>query len=256
MKPLWLPILLLCSGCAAMNADPWGWLDDPAEQKWIDVTVAGYGREISYSIPDRLNPRGQRPRIWPPLEVGGSTQNIRVSDDLLQERSTTLAQYIWDRWWGGFMKGRGHDHSLNVFVVTVEEGTNLLELGIEERMQMSIDYRTRLYDKPSWESQKLGEYFFQHFEIFPFESRTGHTWVVQNDPNVTEDHVYYTIPITDRHILEFSFFVRDKRYDWKDDPEWNARRWALVEQIMNTVRITPDPFPEEGEAAVSESRFN
>ena len=68
------------------------------------------------------------------------------------------------------------------------------------------------------------------------------TWVVRNNPAISADHVYYTIPITNTHILEFSFFVRDKRFGWQEDPEWNARRWALVEQIMNTVRITPDPY--------------
>ena len=155
----------------------------------------------------------------------------------------TLGQYIWDRWWGGLLKESGHDFSLNVRAERVEQEVVLLELTLEERLRRPVEYREAVYSKPNWESQERGEYFFERFWVKPFESTGGHDWVVQNDPNVTRDHVYYSIPISDRHILEFSFFVRDKRYDWKDDPGWNARRWALVEQIMNTVRIDPAPFP-------------
>jgi hypothetical protein len=243
MKTIWLPLILLCSGCAAMAADPWGWLDDVDEQFWTDVRIEGYGRTITYSIPDRSGAGSERPRIWPPLEDGNGGQEIAVPLEAFTEPSLTLGQYLWDRWWGGFFKGSGHDFSLNVRVKRVEDGIALLDLSLEERLRRPVEFRQAIYSKPNWESQKRGEYFFERFWVKSFESTDGHVWVVQNNPVVTHDHVYYTIPISDHHILEFSFFVREKRYDWKDDPEWNARRWALAEQIMNTVRIMPSPFP-------------
>ena len=249
MKRAWLPIFLLFSGCAAISADPWGWLDDPDERKWVDVKVIGYGREITYSVPDRLRSGGQRPRIWPPPIEGSFGQVIHVPRESLREGALTLAQYLWDRWWGGFHKRSDYDFSLNVRVELHEGDSSLLDKSTDELLGRPLEYRKKIYSKPNPTTQKIGEYFFERYWVKPFESKTGHVWVSENNPIVTADHVYYTIPITDHHILEFSFFVRDKRYDWKDDPEWNARRWALVEQIMNTVRITPNPFPGTFEPA-------
>ncbi|MEJ2401648.1 MAG: hypothetical protein P8Y52_09670, partial [Xanthomonadales bacterium] len=209
-----------------MAADPWGWLDESAEQRWIDVRIEGYGRTITYSVPDRSGTGAHRPRIWPPLESGETAQEIAVPLEAFAKPSLPLGQYLWDRWWGGFLKDSGHDFSLNVRVERAEDET-LLGLTLEERLRRPVAYRKAVYSKPNWESQKRGEYFFDRYWVKPFESSTGHVWVAQNNPIVTHDHVYYSIPISDHHILEFSFFVRDRRYDWKDDPEWNARRWGM-----------------------------
>ena len=240
MNLRYLTILLLCSGCAGLSQDPWDWLSEPAEQSWRDVRIVGFGREITYSIPDRLHRGGKHPRIWPPLDEKQSVQQINMPNGTPAERTSTLAQYIWDRWWGGFYKEIGHDFSLNVRIDTVPSGQKLLDLGLPERIARQIEYRESVYSGKDSETRKMREYFFERFWVKSLETDNG-SWVVHNNPAVTSDHVYYTIPISDHHILEFSFFVRDKRYDWKDDPEWNASRWALVEQIMNSVRITPSP---------------
>ncbi len=53
------------------------------------------------------------------------------------------------------------------------------------------------------------------------------------------------MPVSDSHELKFSFFVREQRWEFKDDPEWRQGRWDLVKKIMNTVSIEPNPFPDE-----------
>ncbi len=89
------------------------------------------------------------------------------------------------------------------------------------------------------------ERFFSKYWVKPFRNDHGLTWVVENQPQITADHEIYRIPISDHHELEFSFFVNEKRWDFKDDPEWHQSRWDLVKKIMNTVSIEPTPFPDE-----------
>lgn len=245
MKSIWLPIVLFCTGCATLASDPWSWLDERPDQRWVDVKIEGYDCVITFSVPDRREGIRERPRIWPPFARNQSVQEINVSSEALAEPSNTLGQYIWDRWWGGFTKGSGFDFSLNVRVDREPSDQNLLALGVPERLDRPVTFRKALYSGSDSVSKKFADYFFARFWVKPFESEAGDIWIMQNNPAVTADHVNYTIPISDQHILEFSFFVRDKRYDWKDDPEWNARRWALVEEIMNTVRIDPAPFWSE-----------
>lgn len=108
-----LGLLPLLSGCAAPTADPWGWMDDPAQQRWVEVHAIVGDFEVSFSVPERR--RGSTNRVRSDLGIGKESEPIRVvvSDDYSRIRNQ-VATLNWDYWWGGFFRGSGTDFILKI----------------------------------------------------------------------------------------------------------------------------------------------
>ena len=238
-------LLLGLTSCAAMTADPWGWLDDPQQQYWSEVTINGHGREIHFAIPDRLKSGGQHVLIWPEIDKKKREIVVNMDFDALNQPVTRLADITWDQYWGGFYKKGNHDFSLNVWFKYRSEESNLLDLSMSQRVQRQLDLWKERQSGTDPHSAEQRERFFSKYWVKPFRNDRELNWVVENQPQITADHEIYRIPISDHHELEFSFFVREQRWEFKDDPEWRQSRWDLVKKIMNTVSIEPSPFPDE-----------
>jgi hypothetical protein len=246
MKLFFGILISIClGGCATMTADPWNWLDSPEDQSWKEVMISGHGREIRFLIPEHSKSVGQHVRIWPDRKNNKNSLLIDLQSDVDNEPFHRVAQFVWDEYWGGFYKKGDHDFLLDVWVTYHEDALNLLDSNSRQRVQDRMDTWKKRRSGTDPQSVQQREWFFSKYWVKPFRNDQGLTWVVENQPQVTADHEIYRIPISDHHELDFTFFVREKRWDFKDDPEWRQSRWELVKKIMNTVSIEPTPFPDE-----------
>jgi len=233
---------LIIGGCAAITADPWGWLDDPEQQYWSDITIHGYGREIRFAVPDRWKPGGEHVRRWPKLEKGQRDQVVETTGISLYEPAIRLLIFHWDWYWQGFYKKGDYDFYLDVWVQYLEGQPQLLDLTPDQRVRRQVDYWQNVYDETDSITLKMKAYFFDEYRVAPYQNKHSVVWIHENQPQITADHEIYRIPISDHHELTFSFFVRENRFDLKDDPAWNQRRWEMTRKIMDTVQIIPNPY--------------
>lgn len=228
-------------GCAWVTEDPWSWLDKSEEQVWVETVVNLPGREVRFSVPDRLRAGGSHVRRAPPPDRETGEHIVTMPPEAFNTIRWWGLRFVWEWYWGGFYKKGDHDFSLSVRVWSDQSDVDLLDLSPPKRIEHVLDYYRERYagGDPFW-----GKFFFEHHWIKSFENRQGHIWVVQNQPVVTLEHIKFQIPIADRRVLEFSFFIAKDRFGGPDDPAWMERRRQIAYKIMDTVRIDPDPFPE------------
>jgi hypothetical protein len=72
-------------------------------------------------------------------------------------------------------------------------------------------------------------------------NKNGVPLIFSNNPTAIERSVDHMIPVTDNEYLSFRFFVREKRYGNQEDRVWNQRRWDIVQQIVDSIEVTPRP---------------
>jgi len=232
MKGVYILLLSLATaGCAVLQSDPWDWLFDPDQQTWDEVTFDAFGREVRFSIPDRAKRGGQHVRRWP--------SDGAVSVPVDYDSFYPIAQFTWDAYWGGYFKGGNQDFVLDVRIVSASDNVDLLDLDIDQRVERQWALYTEQMSRgdPRWTALILPRYWARFYKT------AFHEWVHENQPQVTATFEHYLLPITDHLELEFSFFVRDQRWDFKDDPAWRESRWEIVRKIMDTVQVTPAPYP-------------
>jgi len=236
-------LLPLCLGaCAAVTENPWAWLDDPEQQQWKTVIVNGHGREIRFSVPDRLEPGGEHIRPWPVQDGNQRDFVIDLPLESLTVRTQAVVEFVWEWYWGGFYKEGNFDFSLEIWISRNQGNVELFELSAERRLQSRIEYYQGTYSGP--EHTRMRAYFFDHYWVIPFSTSQSLTWIVENQPQITADHQFFRLPISDHHELVFSFFVRKERFGGAEDPEWMERRWQLARKIVDTVRIIPNPYQD------------
>ena len=224
-----------------MQSTPWDWLDHPEQQRWIDVTLSGDGWDILYSVPDRLKSSGQHTQSDPPLDISGSHRLFLLPPETPNKKWARLAAYNWDSWWGGFFKESGVDFWLEVAVNYYENENEFLDMNSEEFIQWKVAGHREFYAKHFKASSEQENSFFKNYRIEKYVSANSITWIHENTPTVQGDYIVFMSPLSNSHILEFGFFVNKKRYNWKDDPEWNKHRWDIVYKILDSVSITARP---------------
>lgn len=220
-----------------MTTDPWAWLDDPEQQRWVDVEIAGEDWQIDFQVPDNGTAGIERMISIPPLDRGAESMTIKVPGNSMVDHER-MAYFQWDNWWGGILEESGNDFRLDIWVYHYRNEKNLLDLDIDERVERRTSQWEQEYSDPLMRDNSIRDNFFNRYQISSHESEHGLSWVVENSPATKGDAVSYMIPLSDTQILDIGFFVNQKRYDWKDDPEWNKRRWALSRKILDTVTIT------------------
>jgi len=233
--------LPLLSGCAALTADPWGWMDDPAQQRWVEVSATVGEFDVRFSVPERLN--GSTNRVRSDLRIGKTVEPIRVvvSDDYSRIRNQ-VATLNWDYWWGGFFRGSGTDFFLQIQSLYWKDAEDLLDVTPEEFMALRMEYYRGIFFPPDEEPSSMHELFFSRFETGIYTSATGLQWVHENSPSVQPKLMSYMLPIGNQLFLDFSFYVNEKSRNGNEpDPEWAERRWAMARKILDTVEITPRP---------------
>jgi hypothetical protein len=232
-----LSLALLAAGCVAMVNTPWDWLDDPSQQAWKEVVINGFGREIRFSVPDRLKKGGQHLISWPRWEKGQDAMFINLDYESLTEPFLRPLAISWDWYWGGFYKDEITDFNLSVEIKYFEKEQNLLDLTLNERVERQWQgYKNFYKDSPVFK-----EFFFEYYWVKTYVNQHSIEFIVENQPQTLADNRDYLVPISDHHQLEFSFFVRDKRWAKMEDTSWNKSRWDIVDKIMETVQITPSP---------------
>jgi hypothetical protein len=233
---LLIPLMLSLAGCSSMTTDSWNWLDDPKNQKWVEVVITGDDWKIELKVPDKQTAGKARTKFTPPLKHGAENLYVNVLTSEVGE-SRRLVYVEWEHWWGGFLKESGVDFFLDIWVFH-NPGRNVPESNLDDRVEQRIS---------QWEAEFAGldssdpgirDHFFSDYEVGPYTSAQGLEWVVENSPHKYGQFKAYLIPLSEHLTLDIGFFVNQKRYDWKDDPEWNERRWALSRKILDTVTIT------------------
>ena len=239
---------VMISACSTLTEDPWQWLEEPQEQTWNQVNIHAVGRDIQFSVPDRTNNGGNHTHYWPENGLSGTGFRKSLSLEQVNEPFTMLGTFTWDTWWRGFYKKGGEDFYLSVGIFRLESDGNLLDLSTDQRIERIREHWISRFSEPAGLKNPLTDNFVEKFQAELFETDSGLVFVSHNAPRVSNEHQRFVIPLSDHALLDFNFYVNDLRYDQKEDPQWNRSRWEMVEKIMNTVRITPDPFggqPEE-----------
>jgi hypothetical protein len=237
---LWacLPFL---SGCAALTADPWGWMDDPAQQRWVEIHAIVEGHEVRFSVPDRVDGVSNFTRSNLALRDAGSPIEILVPSKT-EYIGNRFATFNWDYWWGGFFRGSGTDFFLSVQSLFWKEAENLLDLMPAEFMAGWTWRYTELFYPWDGDPHVMGELFFERYRTGLYTTSNGLNWVQENNPMVQPTSLKYMTPIGRKHILFFGFFINEKSRNGNEpDPEWVERRWAMARKILDTVEITPRP---------------
>lgn len=236
-----MKILTLCfaffviSGCAVLQNDSWAWLEYPDLQHWKAVSIYSGRSEVRFSVPDREGTLGDGTKFWPALNGLNDHLIIDIDLDSLDESYLWIGQVRWDEYLGGILE-KEQDFQLDIWVLQFENESRLTNLSIDERIQRQISYYQKQYIDPESPWSKL---FFENYWVKGFVNQKGIEIVVENQPQLADSQQFFYFPISDNHELRFTFFVRDKRWGWKEDPQWNQSRWDLVYQIMDTVVITP-----------------
>jgi len=83
--------------------------------------------------------------------------------------------------------------------------------------------------------------FFENIVVEKRPNADGLPLIFRNDPLSIKNAVNYQIPVTNDEYLSFRFFVREKRYGNREDTGWNRRRWEIVQQIVDSIEVTPRP---------------
>jgi hypothetical protein len=243
-----LSAFVFVSACSYVSKDPWGWLEEPTDQIWRKVRISAIGRDIEFLVPDLKDGLGNHMAVWPEDGVSQTGFAFTFPIERLKEPFTMLANFTWDTWWGGFYKKGGEDFYMSVGLFYLEREEDLLNLELEQRVKWTSDYWLAKISGPSGDSKQYEKYFIEHLRVKPFVNDTGLRFVEHNAPRISGQYRHFTVPFSNHHYVEFSFYVNDLRYGQKEDPQWNQSRWEMVEKIMNTVRITPDPFGDQPEA--------
>lgn len=234
--------LCMLSACAVMQSTPWDWLDDSEGIRWIDVTVEGHGYQVSYSVPDHPEGRGQHILAWPEYDKAVAYVKFQSPPEN-SEGYTPWVRYYWDSWWGGFFKQSGYDFRFSISLNRCNGKCSFLGYAPQDWIKWRNEEYLSFYSNPQM-IENMGEEFFSRFRIESYSNALSHSFVFENSPMTLADSVSYNVPINDKHYLSFSFFVSKLRFGLREEPEWNQRRWQLVREIMDTVTITPDPWGE------------
>ena len=225
-----------------LAADPWSWLDKPERQYWSQITFRGYGPVISFAIPDNAKRWGAHTIRGPRLEKGQRDQDITVPPEYLYHIGRPVIGFDWEYYWGGFLKESLVDYTFRVRVHHVGIGANLLGMDAQARMDRVYRYFEKLYGPDK--NDRATRFFFDRFHIEPYQSQQGYLWTVENKPSVVQQQEYFRLPITDEHEMIFWFYYRWEVAGGRGDPAWLERRKALSRQILDTVRISPDPYAD------------
>ena len=239
---LYLCLLGLALMPAPLRADPWSWLDDPERQYWSQITFHGYGPEIRFSIPDNAKRSGTHPVRVPRLEKGQRDQEFTVPPDYFDHVGKMVIGFDWERYWGGFFKKSLVDYSLRVRVNYIGQDAHLLAMDTQGRIDRVYQHFEGLY--APIKNQRAKDFFFNRFHIEPYQSQQGYVWTVENSPTVVQQQEYFRLPITDQHEMVFWFYYRWEDGGGRGDPAWLERRKALSRQILDSVRISPDPYAD------------
>lgn len=237
-----LSIAFVVSACATLKKDPWSWLDEPEEQTWKPVKIQAIGYKIEFSIPDRTESRGDHTQYWPESGASGNGFEFQLPLERIHVPVTYVSRFWWDTWWGGFYKKGGRDFLLSVSIWRLENDEKLLDLSLEQRVDWVSEYWVSMISKQPASKKSYREFFIQHLRVESFETASGLGFVQYNAPQISDEQRRFMIPLSDVHFVDFKFYVNKLRYGSEDNPQWNQSRWDLVEKIMKTVRITPDPF--------------
>lgn len=230
---------LMLAACSTFNADPWSWLDDPSQQNWRTIMVRGPQGGFVFSIPDRSDPGKEQVRSWPEQAPGEPDQPIDVPEDAVTRSTYRAASFVWEFYWDGYYRKGRHDFDLDIWITDRGPDAGLSAASVEARVQSRLEHYERVYSGP--DQARMREYFLERYRVEPYESRQSLVWIVENQPQLEASHRVYRLPISDRHEIRFSFFVRQDRHGGPPDPEWMERRWELARRIVDTFRFVPVP---------------
>lgn len=235
--------VILLGGCVQLSGDQWRWMDDPAQQQWVEIGCEGWGREIRFAIPDRLSGGSERVR---------SNLAIHEADGLVPMPACSkasvghllLAMFQWDYWWGGFLKDEGTDFAMDVSVIYFDDEPGFLDMSPKEWAEWRTEYWRKKYSATLIGNRdEISEKFFNEYRVEPFKAEGNSlTWVHEAFPVVSGHTFEYHLPVSDSHLLTFWFRVNGVRGGMEPDPAWAQRRLEMARKIMNSVTVYPAPW--------------
>jgi len=244
MKTTFLLLLtLLLPGCAVLQATPWDWLDRPEDVRWVRVSFQGPVYSVSYSIPDRLGSWGNRVAAYPELPGAAGTAAFESPARKGVNSFEIVANYLWDTYWTGFLGGNEwkEDFTFTVYLVNWGEADGFMEMTSEQWVEWHLNADRQWFEKFGGLTGDRYLYFVENLVIEKRVNKNGVPLIFSNNPTAIERSVDYMIPVTNDEYLSFRFFVREKRYGNRGDREWNRRRWEIVQQIVDSIEVTPRP---------------
>jgi hypothetical protein len=236
---LLLSLSLFLQGCSVMTADTWSWLDEPENQKWVPVVFIADDWKLSMQVPDKRTNGIERTTFRPPLEKGATVLVVDTSEKSISE-STRMAHIQWESWRGGLFKDSGVDFYVDSWIRYLPDHGGL-DLDLEGRLERRVKQWETEFSDLRHSDPGVQETFFKDYEVWIYTSARGTEWIAENTPNKNRETKTIQAPLNEDLILDVGFFVNQKRYDWKDDPDWNERRWKLARKILDTVTITRAP---------------
>ena len=244
MKYVLIGIFLsVLGGCAAVTADPWGWLDDPAQQQWVEMLCEFPGTEIQLAVPNRLKGKTHRFRSYPLVEVGETSVPIPGCTDF-PNTNLVIAMFDWDYWWGGFFKDKGADFHMTVSVLHHENSPQFLDLDVSSWIGWRTEYWQSVYGRPPRGSVEQLQKFLDGYSIEPFHSKSSVTWVLEEYPTVTGRMFEFHAPLSNSDTLTIRFQISGVRGGLEPDPAWQERRLQMAFSIMNKVAVSPSIWNE------------
>jgi len=236
-------LVLVCIYINPLKADEWSWLDQPDKRIWSQIELNGYGWNLSFAIPDKKGFWPEQTIRYPRHKKRREVQIIDIPLEQFYSPGQSAIKFDWERRWGGFGKETWTDFFLDVRVLYKGKEYRLLNQTLEQRMQRVVDYYSSYYSDDS-DSIERKTAFFEDFVIQPYESSQSYVWTLENDPDGWKIQETYRLPVSQDHEVSFWFYYRWEMGGGKDDPEWLARRKELSRKILDTVKITPDPYIE------------
>ncbi|NNK50369.1 MAG: hypothetical protein HKO99_02100 [Xanthomonadales bacterium] len=233
-------ILPVFTGCAAITADPWHWMDDTTEQRWVTIEAQFQELTISFEVPARSN--GSTYQVRSGLLRSDDHGPIKIGIPTRKDyQATPIGTFHWDYWWGGFLRDSGTDFVLNAFVgfYGKEYDQSFLDVTPSEYIDWRLGYWESFFKgSDPWFSDR----FFGDYEAEVYRSDVALLWVAENDPPRIRRMTDFMVPIGQDHVLHFNFFINEKSRNGLDpDPAWVERRWEMAYKILDTVEITPRP---------------
>lgn len=234
-------VLSTLGSCAQLTGDQWRWMDEPAQQQWVEFTYEGWGREIRFAVPNRLKGSTNRVRSRPHINKGVKSITLSAPPGSLYSNHL-LGSFHWDYWWGGVFKSKGTDFVMSVSVTYSEESPDFLDMDAWRWADWRSNYWRELYsDSNNGNNSGLVEKFFSDYLIEPYESKNSLIWVYEKYPTDAGNIFEFHLPVSDDHVLSFWFRISGVRNGINPDPAWSQRRLELAYKIMDRVKVAPLP---------------
>jgi hypothetical protein len=233
-------------GCAQMTGDQWRWMDDPAQQQWVEFSCEGWDREIRFAVPDRLKGSTERVRSYPQI-LRSSTEAVMPACSNPSQPYQLLAVLEWDYWWGGFFKEKGIDFAMNVSVMKFKEAGSFLDMAPSVWASWREEYWQKTYtDSRFHEGNQTIEKFRRGHDVQPLRFQDNSlVWVYEHYPTDRGQIFEFHVPISKDDVLTFRFRISGIRNGLDSDPEWAQRRSEMAHKIMGTVTVSPEPWGTE-----------